>query len=506
MKCYNSMYKLYYIFIVFLLSIPYGNIFASTGEVLSSENIQCNDIFQIDGSSQVRVDSTHEFQILPTASGANDFTGKIIYTLYRGNKMVETVSDRDKYLRYFTTPWTVLLEARVENEANNCQWILQKEIRVYNNFLTYIGIERPGIDEWIREMLEKQDILYRSHILKVNLSQSDNVLEIWGNIEKSDIFIVGNSDILGFFSDIVKLQKSKQVNFSKKRVYIISDFSRSFLSKIIASPLSQIGATKVFLISNDQFYGLLTRIGSGDANIHEIWQELSYEKSKTIYSLSGFLEFLTYSGFSYQLIAFLLSLTFVVLMLNVLKQIVGLNVFWIYYPILFAITLSILGYSTLIFVGIWFISLLLVNIFSKQVHLLIHAKRALLISLYIALFLFILGIDNYFELSIINYSVFDNPYIIFPLFIAIILADKIFQEEINVFSGIGMIDLLQYGIVTGIIYGCMEFKTLQYFLISFPDVIILVIFLNIIIGRYMWLQLFEYFRFSPLLRKLNEEE
>lgn len=98
------MYKLYYIFIVFLLSIPYGNIFASTGEVLSSENIQCNDIFQIDGSSQVRVDSTHEFQILPTASGANDFTGKIIYTLYRGNKMVETVSDRDKYLRYFTTP------------------------------------------------------------------------------------------------------------------------------------------------------------------------------------------------------------------------------------------------------------------------------------------------------------------------------------------------------------------------------------------------------------------
>ena len=125
------------------------------------------------------------------------------------------------------------------------------------------------------------------------------------------------------------------------------------------------------------------------------------------------------------------------------------------------------------------------NIFSKQVHLLIHAKRALLISLYIALFLFILGIDNYFELSIINYSVFDNPYIIFPLFIAIILADKIFQEEINVFSGIGMIDLVQYGIVTGIIYGCMEFKTLQYFLISFPDVIILVIFLNIIIGRYM---------------------
>ena len=500
------MYKIYYSIIALIVTLPYGNLFAATGEVASWSNLQCNQIFEIDWPSQVRLDSTHEFQVITSSSGANDFTGKIIYTLYRNNKMVESMKDRDKYLRYFTTPWTVVLEAKIDTKKNQCEWKLQKEIRVYKNFLTYIGIERPWVDEWIGDMLEKQDILYKSHVLKINLSQSENVLEIWNDIEKSDIFIVGNSDILGFFSDIVKLQKSKQLNFTKKRVYIISDFSRSFLSKIIASPLSQIGATKVFLISNDQFYGLLTRIGSGDSNVHEIWQELSYEKSKTIYSLSGFLEFLTYSGFSYQLIAFLLSLTFIVLILNILKQIVGLNVFWIYYPILFAITLSVLGYSTLIFVGIWFISLLLVNIFSKYVHLLIHAKRALLISLYIALFLFILGVDNYFEFSLINYSIFDNPYIIFPLFVAIILADKIFQEEINVFSWIGMIDLIQYVIVTGIIYWCMEFKTLQYFLISFPDIIILVIFLNIIIGRYMWLQLFEYFRFSPLLRKLNEEE
>jgi hypothetical protein len=66
--------------------------------------------------------------------------------------------------------------------------------------------------------------------------------------------------------------------------------------------------------------------------------------------------------------------------------------------------------------------------------------------------------------------------------------------------------MAQYGIITLIIYQLIEYKTLQYFLISYPDVIILVVFLNILVGRYMWLQLFEYFRFSPLLRKLNEEE
>jgi hypothetical protein len=113
---------------------------------------------------------------------------------------------------------------------------------------------------------------------------------------------------------------------------------------------------------------------------------------------------------------------------------IGFNVFGIYYPILFAITVALLGISAFIFIAIAFISIIVVNLFSRKIHLLLHAKRALLISLYIALFLFILGIDNFFELSIINYVIFDNPLIIFPLFITIILADKIFQEDINIFG------------------------------------------------------------------------
>jgi hypothetical protein len=217
----------------------------------------------------------------------------------------------------------------------------------------------------------------------------------------------------------------------------------------------------------------------------DIGEELSYEKTKTVYSLSGLLGYLAYAGFSYQLLAFLLSITFVVLILNFLKQIVGLNVFGIYYPVLFAITISLLGISAFVFIAIGFFSILLVNAFSKKIHLLLHAKRSLLISLYILLFLFILGMDNIFELSLIRYTVFDNPFIIFPLFITIILADKIFQEDINIFSKSGLSDILQYSVVTGIVYFIIEYTTLQYFLISYPDSIILIVFLNIIVGRYM---------------------
>ncbi len=478
--------------------------FAETGEILPVEPIPCSDIYDITWAEQVKVWSTHEYY-LASWSGL-DFSGTVIYTLRRDKKIVETIKDREKYLRYFTTPWEVTLEARITTNEKNCEWIITRKIRVYDSVITYIGSERLGAETGIQEIFDKNNILYKSYINKTNIPTSEEGQDIWSSIDQSDIFIIWNSDILGFFSDMVKLQKTKQVNLTKKKIYIISDFSRSLLSKVLASSISQIWATKVFLISEDQFYGLTTRISAWEKDNLTLGQEISYEKSETVYSLSSFLGFLAYSGFSYQLLAFLLSITFVVLILNILKQMIGFNVFGIYYPILFAITITSLGISAFIFIVIAFLSILIVNTFSKKIHLLLHAKRSLLISLYIALFLFILGIDNFFELSLINYTIFDNPLIIFPLFITVILADKIFQEDINIFWKSWIMDIAQYGIITFVIYQLIEYRTLQYFLISYPDIIILVVLLNVLVGRYMWLQLFEYFRFSPLLRKLNEEE
>lgn len=125
---------------------------------------------------------------------------------------------------------------------------------------------------------------------------------------------------------MIRLHKIKPINFTKKKIYIVSTYSRSFLSKILASSLSQLDANRVSLITDDQLYGLLTRMSSGE-KFAPIGEELSYEKSKTIYSLSGFLEFLVYAGFSYQLLSLLLSITVIMLILNLAKQVIGFSVF-----------------------------------------------------------------------------------------------------------------------------------------------------------------------------------
>jgi hypothetical protein len=279
------------------------------------------------------------------------------------------------------------------------------------------------------------------------------------------------------------------------------------LAKILASSLASLWAKKAFVLNQDQLYTLMTRLATDTPDSTMIFgEEISYEKNAPVYSLWGFLQYLSYSWFSYNLISLLLSITFIVLVLNFIKQIIGLNVFGIYYPVLFAVILAAVWFPSIIFIFFWLLSILSVNIFSRKVHLLLHAKRSLLISIYILFFLIFLGLDNFFELHIINYSLFENPLIIFPIFISIILADKIFQDDIDFGAKSWIIDFTQYVIISGIIYFMLQYKPLQYFLISYPDIIILVVVLNVLIWRYMWLQLIEYFRFSPLLRKLNEEE
>ncbi|EKD44528.1 MAG: hypothetical protein ACD_71C00111G0003 [uncultured bacterium (gcode 4)] len=499
-----------YILLFILLFSPIF-VFAQTGDTTQTGVITpqyagiCSDFYQIIWPAQVKVGSSHEY-IISTWSGW-DISGNVIYTLRRDGAIIEIIKDRSKYLRYFTTPWEISIEASIVNTPISCEGNIIKKVRVYESTLMYIGDDLSLIKTGIADILEKKDILLEGSMDKTILSQNDESQVVWNSIDQSDTFVIGSKDILGFFSNIIKFQKIKPINFTKKKIYIISGFSKPFLSKIIASSLSQIGATRVFLISENQFYSIVTRLSTGEKEDISIGQELSYEKWNTVYSLNGFIEFLAYAWFSYQLLAILLSVTFIVLVLNFLKQIVGFNVFGIYYPVLFALTIVSLGFSTaFMFISIGFISIIAINLFSKKVHLLLHAKRALLVSIYILLLLLILWVDNFFEFSFIDYSNFDNPLVIFPLFITIILSDKIFQEDINMFGKSWIFDILQYGIIAFTIYVLFEYKTLQYFLISYPDVIILVVIMNIVVGRYMWLQVFEYFRFAPLLRKLDEEE
>ena len=182
---------------------------AESGETIPVEQALCSDFLHLEWPSEVKVGSTHEYQIISTGSGNVDFSSGVTYTLRRDKKIVEKIWDREKYLRYFTTPWIVSLEANISWNPLYCERTNQKDIRVYSSKLTYIWTDRNGIDTGINDIFEKNNIHYKNYIQKTSLSEIENIQDIWNDLDQSDMLIVWSTDILWFFSDIVKLQKTK---------------------------------------------------------------------------------------------------------------------------------------------------------------------------------------------------------------------------------------------------------------------------------------------------------
>ncbi len=153
--------------------------------------------------------------------------------------------------------------------------------------------------------------------------------------------------------------------------------------------------------------------------------------------MSSFLEYLSYSGVSYQFLGILLSLSVVALTLNFLKQVVGMYVFSIYYPILFAIILLQMGIAfTLAFSVLVVVSLCIVHVVSKRVQLLFNAKRSLLFSIYILLILLTLAVDNYFSLGIFRYTAFENPMTLIAIFTLFFVVERtVYDLELSSLRG-----------------------------------------------------------------------
>ncbi len=94
--------------------------------------------------------------------------------------------------------------------------------------------------------------------------------------------------------------------------------------------------------------------------------------------------------------------------------------------------------------------------------------------------------------------------LIFLLFVV----EKLFEDVAQFFSWGFLKMFIHFLIIVGIVYGILTLRDIQYFFLSHPEIILVVLLLNILVGRFTGLQLVEYIRFIPLIRKLidNKDE
>lgn len=511
--------KKIFIYIVIILSI-FGlkNIYAETWDTIQNNDSTINSQickssdFELFWADKIKAWSSQEYSIKSKIK--NNFS-EINYELYRDWELIESIK-WEKYLRYFTKPWIVKLIANIKL-ANWCEIKLNKDIKIYKTQYTYIWADLNYFKNDIYNIFENKYILLNevslweeSTLIKINDSISETLYNNIDSIKNSDVLIIKTNDPSLIFWILLKMSSNTNINFSfaQKKIYIVSNIWKSLAEKLLAQNIKLLWVQNVYLLNNNLLLNLVITLWENKFVLNDNnFNQISYKKQSWFYSLNMLSYHMIYWWFPVFILGFLLSLSIAILFINFFKQIVWIYSFWIYNPIFLAITFSMISFKlVIILMMLAFLSTYIVNNLIKKIYLLYSAKRSLLITLYFILTIIFFGIDNYFEFNLIDNSAFSNIFLIFPFLFLILIADQIFHEDINIFSRSWFILFFQFIMISWISYYIINSVVIQNLLLSYPDFLIVILLLNIVIWRYTWLQFFEYIRFFSLLKNIDQEE
>jgi hypothetical protein len=234
---------------------------------------------------------------------------------------------------------------------------------------------------------------------------------------------------------------------------------------------------------------------------------LWFQKTSGWMVISHIVDILIANGFPINLIGLFITLSLATLVITIFRQVIWFSVFGTFSPLLFWLAISVLwARASIVFFLIAFIATILTRLITKRIYLLHSAKISLLTTLYFLTIVLVLGLDKILWLNIIDFQIFNNVFSIFPIIFLILVTDKVFHEGFKMFSKWRLISLIEFLTVSILVYFVISSIWTRSILLSYPELIIIIGLLIMIVWRFTWLQVLEYFRFMPLLKWDGEEE
>ena len=384
----------------------------------------------------------------------------------------------------FKTPWKVKLIANFKKD--DCYLSLEKNISIYNkiiltfrersnNFISALNLDKKNI--YIKNLsLDKVD----KHLLKI-----------------SDWIILSQDNVIPFFSDYQEYLNNKNI------VLLIWTF-KWFFSKLIIPYIKDLKNTNVYIYDKQNFLNIISDIYQ-DKPLSKNNLIAIDNKQHTYLPLSYFLNKLIQQWVNIEIIGLILLAVFATLLIAIFRQIIWFSVFWVYTPLLFSILILLFGVKlTFLLFILSLFSNILSFLITKKVYVLYSSKISLNYVIYAIvsiIFVWILASSNLINLSEINTSV------ILLFFIIPLLTKNLIKEDTKIFSKSFALLVWEFVLVTSTLLFILKSSFLKYTLIAYPDLLWLLLIFVILVGRFSWLQLLEYIRFAPLMKKsLYEEE
>lgn len=135
------------------------------------------------------------------------------------------------------------------------------------------------------------------------------------------------------------------VNLKGALIYIVTSQNKNLIGKLLASYMNHLSLNEFFLIEKGTIDSTLLQLDTilKTGVMSSSVEKITYESTPQFYSLGRLVEFLIYHGVSISLLGVLLSLTVAILVMNFLKQFIGLNIFGMFAPIFLAVSFYFLN-------------------------------------------------------------------------------------------------------------------------------------------------------------------
>lgn len=466
------------IFLVFLSFLSFWTSFATWESNSSCQKIK--ESFSISGPNSIKIWQSSNFKVWEEKN--------IFWSIFREWKLA--LESRWEILSYsFELPWDVILRAKFQSQW--CDILLEKKLFIYENII--VSIVDKDVSLMSALWLKARNIFYKNYSL-------EELLKDPSIIDAADYFIVWQDYIIKF---LIQLWEKKNLYYNKSFVFLVWNL-KWFFSKLIIPYVKWLNENNLYIYDSWNFYDLFDKIYQ--------WKELNKRKLLSVSNVSDKIYFpLSYltnklieHGLDIQILWSIFLIVFWTLVVAFFRQIIWFSVFWVYTPLLFGIVLAVLWFKiSLILFAISVLASILTNLFTKKVYILSSAKIALTYVLYVMLSIVIIWfLTNYF---LINLS-FLNSNAILSFFIMPLISKSLIRENTKLFSKTFLLFILEFALVSLVIVQILNFEFLKYILIAYPDILWSFVIIAIFIGRFTWLQVLEYIRFSPLLKKYFHEE
>lgn len=303
-----------------------------------------------------------------------------------------------------------------------------------------------------------------------------------------------------------KESQSLREALQNKTLLVITEENINTLSRILQGSFNIIHPKQIIIARQYELKNFIT-IGSDQEFVEGLQSSLSdyaivnAETGKaTIWnSMSYLVSYMISQGIPSNTLILLLMLPVIATVISFLKQVIGITTFGIYTPSIITLSFLALGWELgLILLFIIIVTGALAKKLMSRFNLL-HIPRVAIILTFSTLVIFLsLALGTYLGFNtIITIAVF-------PMLIMTTLSEKFVTALGGKSLYAAFLLMLETMVVSLLCFAVVQWQFLQNLVLGHPEIILLLLLINYILGRWTGLRLMEYIRFREVMK--NSEE